>query len=112
MGKRITSGVIAGIAAISVAVPAAGFAESGHSHAKHQSKKACKVHRHHGRHEGFTKGRGKHRGFAKGKKCGFGGTGQTGSTGATSQTGQTGSTAKMGQTGQSGTHRHSHGHRH
>lgn len=105
MNKRITSGVIAGIAAICVAVPAAGLADQGgHPH----SKKACKTHRHYGRHEGFTKGHGKHKGFGRGKKCGFSNPVSTGTTSTTNETGPTGST---GTTGTTGTH-HSRGHRH
>jgi hypothetical protein len=115
MNTRVASGVIAGIAAISIAVPAAGFADGGHSHAEHHSKRGCKMHRHYGRHEGFTRGHGKHHGFGKGKKCGFPGKGQTGSTGTTGETGntgQTGNTGWTGWTGKSGEHRHSSGHRH
>jgi hypothetical protein len=104
MSKRITSGVIAGIAAICVAVPAAGFADQG---GRPHSKKACKVHRHYGHHKGALKGH--HRGSDRGKKCGFQHTGQTDTTSSTGPSGQTGPT---NETGMSGTHRHSFGHRH
>ena len=111
MNKRITSGVIAGIAAICVAVPAAGFADRGGTP---HSKKPCKTHRHYGHHKGD---KGRRHGMDRGKKCGFPGKGQTGPTGSTSPTGPTGSTGPSGPTGPSGsttsqTRSHRHGHRH
>lgn len=94
MSKRITSGLVAGVAAICVAVPAVGLADKGgHPH----SKKACTVHRHYGRHTGAQRGR--KRGFDRGKKCGFSHTGTTGGTGSTGSTGATGATGPTGATG-------------
>lgn len=107
MSKRITSGVVAGIAAICVAVPAAGFADRGG--ASH-SKKPCKTHRHYGHHKGALNA---HTRFDRGKKCGFGGsTAPTGTTNPTGVTDKTGRTGETGETGESGAHRHSHGDRH
>ena len=104
MSKRLTSGIVAAIVAVSMSIPAVGLADhGGHPH----SKQACKVHRHYGKHRGDAKGH--KRGFDRGKKCGFPPTGQTGQTGATGQTGQTGETGQTGMTGDHPNHGHHRG---
>ena len=76
MSKRLTSGLVAVIAAAAMSVPAVGLADKGgHPH----STKACPVHKHSGKHKGSSKG--KKKGALRGKKCGSVGT--TGPTGPT-----------------------------
>ncbi len=101
MSKRLTSGLVAAIAAAAMSIPAVGLADKGGQPNEHS--KACKMHQHYGEHNGK---RGNRWGIVrgKGKKCGFPGHGQTGLTGATGMTGQS------GPTGMSGVNTHSHGH--
>jgi hypothetical protein len=86
MSKRLTSGLVAAIAAVSMSIPAVGLASKG---GVSRSPRACPTHKHSGKHKGATK-RGLKRGANHGKKCGWGGTGQTGTTNSTSTTGSNG----------------------
>jgi hypothetical protein len=65
MSKRITSGVVAAIAAAALSVPAVGLANKGGTP---HSMKPCPTHKHSGKHKG--KSHGKKKGASKGKKCG------------------------------------------
>ena len=103
MSKRLTSGLVAVIAALSMSIPAVGLADrGGHPH----STKACKVHKHYGKHKGT---RGKRKGMDKGKKCGFPTNGQTGAAGPTGGTGPTGPTDETGPSSTHGVNQHSSG---
>jgi hypothetical protein len=99
MSKRLTSGLVAAIAAVAMSIPAVGLADQG-GVPNHHSK-ACKAHKHHGWHKGTL---GQRKGMSKGKKCGFPSNSQAGTTGPTGGTGPTGTT------GASGVNNHSHGH--
>lgn len=85
MSKRLTTGLVAAITAVSMSVPAAGLASQGGTP---HSTRACPTLKHSGKHKGATK-HGLKRGANKGKKCGWGGSGQS-----TTTTGPTGTTPK------------------
>jgi hypothetical protein len=65
MNKRVTSGIVAAVVAISMSVPAVGLATKGGHPANRSSK--CTMH-HTGKHKGAAKG--KKKGAGKGNKCG------------------------------------------
>lgn len=63
MGKRVKSGIVAGVAAVAMSVPAVSLAVgSPNGHASCNSKT-------HGKHNGFTNGQ--HTGRGNGNHCGF-----------------------------------------
>jgi hypothetical protein len=66
MSKRITSGIVAAIAAAALSVPAVGLANKGGTP---HSTKPCPTHTHSGKHKGSS--HGKKKGATKGKKCGL-----------------------------------------
>jgi hypothetical protein len=66
MRTRITSGIVAAIAAAALSIPAVGFADKGGTP---HSTKSCPTHKHSGKHKGASKG--KKKGASKGKKCGL-----------------------------------------
>lgn len=70
MNKRLTSGVVAAICAISMSVPAAGLASKGGTPAKSQA--SCPAHSMKGKRKGHTKAKSKglKKGSSKGRKCG------------------------------------------
>ena len=86
MSKRLTSGLVAAIAAVSLSIPAIGLASKG---GVTRSPNGCPTLKHSGKHKGATK-HGLKRGASHGKKCGWGGA----STGTTSTTGPTGPNGK------------------
>ncbi len=65
MNKRLTSGIVAAVVALSMSVPAIGLANKGGI--PHSLSRSCPSH-HHGKKNGATKG--KKKGAGKGKKCG------------------------------------------
>lgn len=66
MSKRVTSGVVAAIAALAMSVPTVGFANKGGT--PHKTPTGCHHHKHTGKHKGAGKGHKK--GSGKGNKCG------------------------------------------
>jgi hypothetical protein len=65
MKRRLATGIVAAIAAVSTSVPAAGVANMG-GH-PHMTPPNCGHHKHNGKHKG--KG-GNRKGSGKGNKCG------------------------------------------
>ncbi len=66
MNKRLTSGVVAAVVALSMSVPAVGLANKGGT-PRHTPAK-CSTKKHYGKHKGT---RGQRKGSTKGNKCGM-----------------------------------------
>jgi hypothetical protein len=70
MKRRLTSGIVAAVCAISMSVPAVGLANAHGT--PHKAAASCPAHPNKGKHKGTTKGKskGKRKGSSKGRKCG------------------------------------------
>jgi hypothetical protein len=70
MRKRLTAGIVAGVAALAMSVPAVGVADKGGT--PHTTPPGCHMHKNKGKHTGQLKNssKGKRNGSSKGNKCG------------------------------------------
>jgi hypothetical protein len=70
MSKRLTGGIVAALAAVSMSAPAVGLANRGGT--PHTTPPMCHMHKNSGKHKGQLKNatKGKRNGASKGNKCG------------------------------------------